>query len=412
MADSEVQILISLKDEVTDGFNRIQNTLEKGNKNISNSTEKTIDSFRRQITTLQTVGNVMQGVDNIFSSYTNLQIRLENAQERLANATDRLANANEGLNRVYQNQERVQLNLRKLSLQEEDSKSRLKELYATLTDMQNRDILPNSQRYAETVKEIEREELNLKDIQLSSSDMLRESNQKRIDSQNEIVRATRGLEIAQNNLERANNAVTGTYINMGMQSLGIISSLQMLSVQADIAKNSVVGLGGAIGTSTAGTVLGGLGLVGLIGGMIIALKAIDTAVQQKELEDLRKKTEELGNVADTTRQKWVDLQKTMYPSGGTAKTSIPTLNIPINSQTIDPNTAKKTYNIPGWGDFISRPGQGIQSFSPDDTIIGTKDMGNLSSSSYNIIIEGDNYGIDAESIADSLMERLKRKVTL
>ena len=49
-----------------------------------------------------------------------------------------------------------------------------------------------------------------------------------IDAQRDLERAQRSLTISQNNLERANNAVIGTYINIGLQSMTLIASLPTL----------------------------------------------------------------------------------------------------------------------------------------------------------------------------------------
>lgn len=100
MADAEIQILVSLKDEMTAGFERIQSTLEKGNKSIQKQTEITSKSFTEQMGSLLVLGQAASTVDNIFSSYTNLQLRLENATERVTGAQDRLAEAEYRLKKV------------------------------------------------------------------------------------------------------------------------------------------------------------------------------------------------------------------------------------------------------------------------------------------------------------------------
>jgi len=54
------------------------------------------------------------------------------------------------------------------------------------------------------------------------------------------------------------------------------------------------------------------------------------------------------------------------------------------------------------GDFISRPGMGIQSFSPNDTIVGMKDLGGLGGGGVNIT---NNFKIDA-SVDKTEMKRI------
>jgi len=62
--------------------------------------------------------------------------------------------------------------------------------------------------------------------------------------------------------------------------------------------------------------------------------------------------------------------------------------------------AKKT-------DFISRPGQEPVSFSSSDTIIGTKNPGGI-----NITITGNIYGTDPDEIAEALVNKLRKKISI
>lgn len=100
MNENEIAIIVSLQDKMTEGFNKIQDTLEKGNKVIRKQTEQTSKTFDKQMGSLLVLGNAANSVDNIFSSYQNMQLRLENASERVANAQDRLSDAQYNLNKL------------------------------------------------------------------------------------------------------------------------------------------------------------------------------------------------------------------------------------------------------------------------------------------------------------------------
>ena len=63
-----------------------------------------------------------------------------------------------------------------------------------------------------------------------------------------------------------------------------------------------------------------------------------------------------------------------------------------------------------FGDFISRPGQPIQQFSPNDTIIGVKDVSSLKGTTFNIHIETVQ-GLDPDSVAEALQEKLSFMIT-
>jgi hypothetical protein len=64
----------------------------------------------------------------------------------------------------------------------------------------------------------------------------------------------------------------------------------------------------------------------------------------------------------------------------------------------------RTWTGTEWGDFISRPGQPLQNFSPDDTIVGVKSTASLGGVTVNI---ENVYGVNAEDIAEALNEKLK-----
>jgi len=95
-------------------------------------------------------------------------------------------------------------------------------------------------------------------------------------AQRKVDSASRGLTIAQNNLERANNAVVGSYINMGMQSVTLIASYNKI-------KDAIVALG-----TTSTVALGAVGIA--VGALLIAYSKYNEAS-----EKVKEKTNELND---------------------------------------------------------------------------------------------------------------------
>ena len=100
MVDAEIQILITAIDEMSNTMKRIEGQLTKSNKNIEKQTKETTKSFDKEMGSLIVLGQAANTVDNIFSQYQALQLRLENATERVTGAQDRLANAQYNLSKV------------------------------------------------------------------------------------------------------------------------------------------------------------------------------------------------------------------------------------------------------------------------------------------------------------------------
>ena len=57
--------------------------------------------------------------------------------------------------------------------------------------------------------------------------------------------------------------------------------------------------------------------------------------------------------------------------------------------------------------IITKTGQVIQTH-PDDNIIATKSLGGMGGMT--IVIQGDNYGVNADAIAKSLFDKLRKKI--
>src|SRR3990167_10412754 len=177
MAESEISILIRAVDDATRTLNNVRGGLEdldKGTKSLNKTQESSNKTFQESTNSLIAVGNAVSTVDNIVSSYQNLQIRTENAELRLIESRQSLQEQTQKLNgaQVEYNQA-----VRKYG--------------------------ENSSQAQEAAAKLRQENLNMET-------------------------AVRRLEIAQNNLARAQNAVFGSMLNIGVQSLGLIATLPTL----------------------------------------------------------------------------------------------------------------------------------------------------------------------------------------
>jgi len=243
MADAEIQVLITVVDEMSAKLDKIERGVSDFSKTTAKETEKVNSAFETQIKGLVAIGNVAHSADNILSSYQNLQIRLENATERVSNAEDRLFRAQRNLNDVMS-----------------DSTSTI-----------------NNQ----------------------------------IDAQMELDSATRGLTIAQNGLEKANNAVVGTYISMGVNTLLLISSIPAAVASITTMIATVTALEVALVAATVA---------------VAALIAAYARLQAKKAKDY----DTMGNT-NLGEGKFVDIKPSYIPPAvlerGTRMTNGPTVNV-------------------------------------------------------------------------------------
>lgn len=200
MPDAEIQILISLQNEMSKTLAKVEGDLRHLSDNSSKQNAKMGESFTRVTDSLIAMGNASQSVDAIFSALTNMEIRLENATIRVTNAQESLEDSGRALAKAQEKNRIAQDELRKAQ-----------------------------DRYYEGFRlRVEAEE-----NALSASENL-------ADAERDHERASRALTLAQNNLERANNQVLGTYLNIGVQSLSLARSLPSLTA-------SIGGLGLALG---------------------------------------------------------------------------------------------------------------------------------------------------------------------
>jgi len=421
MADEEIQILISAQDEMSATLKRIEGNLDDFGKATKKQTQLTTDAFKSQITTLVSLGNIASSVDNIFSSYTNLQLRLENATERVTGAQERLRVAQERLTDAQKESQRTALSLEKLSVQEERSKKRLQELNNHLAFLIRNKVNPASEKYKNTLAEIQDEEFNLRDIQLTRTELVEKQSKKVVDAQREVESATRGVTIAENNLARANNQVIGTYINMATQSLSVVaSSATLISTLSGPAGLTAAfgGLGGAVG-------LGGLaataGVTGGLVGLLFVMSKLTTEDHPAFIdaldEQIAKLKELKQNAIDPVTQKFAELIEqekqiarihAKYGVKGTISTpppAAPSSSFPI----IPPNIPITT---PGVNDAVIKPDGQIIRTHPDDWLFATKNPQSMMGGGMTIIISGDNYGTDPNQIAEALFKKLRRKIAV
>ena len=100
------------------------------------------------------------------------------------------------------------------------------------------------------------------------------------DAEQELERATRGLTISQNNLERTQNMVIGTYISIGTQVVSLLRSMPLLIVEVR-----------ALTISSLAFIATPLGATLLVIGAAIALVTIENNKLKTAIEDLNKEHE-------------------------------------------------------------------------------------------------------------------------
>ena len=415
MADEQITILIKAVDEMSAVVKKIEGNIEDLNSKTLKQNETTTQSFQNQVRTLLVLGNVASSVDRIFSSYQNLQLRLENATERVTSAQERLISAQEKLLDVQRSAQRLAIDLEKLSIKERDSKKKLTKLNETLADMIRRHVLPSSKRYKETLQEIQDEELNLKEIKLDSKQAQEKNAQDIVTAKRQIEMSTRSLTIAENNLERANNQVIGTYINMGTSALSAVSSLAQLGNVATTATGSMGGLMGIIGIGGLGATLGVAGaMVGLL--YVLAKYSEDktfTETTKQHVADL----ELLKQKASETEKAFIDLIiQTQKLEDIQAKAGLrqtiqdqgKKFDVGSNFKVGGTTNPQSVFKVQQ--DFISRPGQAPIPFSSSDTLFATKNPGGMGG---NIYISIDSiYGMNPRDISIALKKELGTKISI
>lgn len=389
MADATLQILIEAQDKFSITLDSFGKKLDKIANNSKKSTDILSSGFLNTTNSLIRMGNMAATVDNIFSSLQNMELRLENANERLANAQDRVTDSNINLQRATRklsDLEGIALHVRKFHLENTEF---------------GRKVLDDYTNASERVT----------------------------DAQKEQERAERGLVISENNLARAQNMVVGMYIQIGIQSLTLATTIFPMLVTALEA----VGLAMSLARAAA------MGLV--IGGLIFLAEKILSMGNKdmwdpfnKEIETNRDWLDKLADSAHASDRAIHDLIETLrdeeglrafqlmtgsgqFGGGATAASYGPSVNIPNSaSHPLAPGgllgPALFQPNVQQGGDFILRPNGQMIETDPRDTILAMKDFKGGRGGGIIIEINGPIYGVNAQDISRALLIELRRKITI
>lgn len=98
--DAQIEVLIKVVDELSSQIKVISNNLEGVAKTTEETNTRMSDGFLKTTNSLIAIGNVARSVEGIFSAYENMQLRVENASLRVENAQQRLSDAQTRLNRL------------------------------------------------------------------------------------------------------------------------------------------------------------------------------------------------------------------------------------------------------------------------------------------------------------------------
>lgn len=100
--DATIEVILSLRDEMSDKLDSIEASINNFSKKSSEATEKVSNSLETTTNSLLAVGNAAEAFESIQSTMVNTELRLENAHERVLNAQDRLSNAQDNLNKLVE----------------------------------------------------------------------------------------------------------------------------------------------------------------------------------------------------------------------------------------------------------------------------------------------------------------------
>lgn len=128
------------------------------------------------------------------------------------------------------------------------------------------------------------------------------------DAQLGVERATRGVEISENNLARANNMVIGTYINIGVQTVTLLASLPKLIATIRSLEVATLALNAALAVITISVGL----IVTILNQSKKAIEDVNTAIQilsdkgktniQLVIDTQRKLSDEVGRTRDAVKE--------------------------------------------------------------------------------------------------------------
>ena len=263
-------------------------------------------------------------------------------------------------------------------------------------------------------------------------------------AQDDLATASNRVTIAQNNQERANNQVIGTYINMGVQMVTLVGSLPKLitgvismtasawasipAIYAQAAGFLAITIAGAhlwaillaiIAAVTAAVVLWKLFHKTATETADATVKETTPAVQQETVA-IQQQTTAVKEATEAVKA-WDSAQMAMAirnskgakgkinDAGGLAAALAGGAQAAAyySSKGAGGGTAGMS-NVPLRNDFVMRPGQPAVPFSSQDTLVGMKDMKGLGGGvTVNI---GNVYGVNAQDIAKELQRELRNTV--
>src|SRR3990167_2751059 len=262
------------------------------------------------------------------------------------------------------------------------------------------------------------------------------------DAQTQIDRSARSLEVAQNNLARANNAVWGTYINISLQSVVLVKSIgTMITANGGLAASFNMVTVSAKGLLfTLGPLIAAAGAVGFAlskiqdSDLMLAWdrlydKILGTNLEEQELAYRAREANQIRTLETVPginieiekvlalSESYNKLNKTMEKNsvirGGSGKGIYDRSGVKLTSaqavQIIQ--SRSRGIGVPSISakDALVRPGKAPITFSNKDTILAMEDMSGLGGG---IVITGNNiYGTDPEDIADAIMLKLRRKIS-
>ena len=429
MADSEIQILIKAVDQVTATMKGIESSLKTSNSNVQKSNQSLSDSFSKVQGAMLNLGQIAQGIHSIFETQERVTRNLENSQDRLQNAELRLSQATETLALAQQKLSDIEENHAKDSITLERAQFKL-------TDAQ-KELKVYTDRLAEGVtfgekkqREYEEAILNVKEAQIDLTDAQNLGTKKA----QELVEAAKSLKanqdavtIANNQVERAERALAKTtedakwaYLDMGVQALsaagnvGVFintlsktSAITTMTTEAGLL-TSAIGIGGLAATA---------GVAGAMLGLYLVLNGLDKPAREanKVIEDQIAMYEALKLSVNYATGQILELmimeeRQKQYKAGKWSpkltmqNVGVPTLPAELQAQ-------MKTILTPGItvSDGLIRPGQKPVSFSPQDTLIATKNP-NQMGGGITIYITGNNYGVNPNDIATILEEKIRNKI--
>lgn len=454
MADAEIQVLITLRDEMSAGFEKIQRTLEQGNANIVKTTEQTTSAFQSQVSNLIAVGNAASAVDRIWTSYQNLQIRLENASERLTNSQERLEDAQRKLNRMFRDgkataddladaQREVERASRLVTISQNNLQRAQNQVVGTYIQM-GIGIAQLLQTLPTFIKWIRSGQAATEAWALAEAILTALTNP--LGLAIGIAAAAAGVYAVNAMFAKdATDAGASSVYSYSQSQDGLASSVSYSNTQLDNQATAINNVDKAMDASVMSLEAKFYAIQAYYKSIPPTMEEIQAATnkaneaENKFYQDLAIKS---SQTTIKVTQDWKVMQEEssklnkLFADSVTVEYDriIAKQNEMINNQERLKLTGGETGFLAGEyttkegtkmayssksleeiygtkGDFISRPGQSPVSFSPNDTIIGTSDMGNLRGG-ISITITGNIYGTDPDEIAEALVNKLRRKISI